>query len=488
MQVKKFEAKSMQEALNLIKLELGPEAIILSARDNSRGFGLAGKKSVEVTAAVSEETLRNKRMAEAKLNERIRSQYQQAPARIQKHFIDKALRSSQIEIPKVREQRPMTQRPYIDIDDGEQAQAPRSSQAQQASRNPQTQRDSAEARIKNAAKRAAEVFQDTENAAQVRARREALKKQAEMANGAQIATLQSEIEQLKNVIKNFKEIPQSFVTLHPGADHGLSYPLSAMYQKLTKAGVQVPLAVKILKAAGENLSQEQLEKPAMIDAWVAKHIMDSVQIAERRTDARYHMFLGASGQGKTSSLVKLASHLVICEKKKVAILTTDSIKVGSAEQLRIYAQILNVPFAIVRKKSDWAVIEEKLSGMDHILVDYPGMNLRSMGEMDWLRDLTTPKTGGRAIHFVQSVLAKDEDALETAARFKMVGIDDVIFTGLDQAVRHGLILNFQEKFQTPLHSFSIGEQIPEDFEPATKERVIDLLFKISRIKKERGQA
>src|SRR3954463_2314892 len=89
MQVKKFEAKSMKEALELVKVHLGPEAIILSAKDSHRGFGLMGEKSVEVTAAVSEETLRKKKMAESKLREDLRARFQQIPASKQREFINR---------------------------------------------------------------------------------------------------------------------------------------------------------------------------------------------------------------------------------------------------------------------------------------------------------------------------------------------------------------------------------------------------------------
>src|SRR6185312_7216631 len=89
MQVKKFEAKSMKEALELVKVHMGPEAIILSAKDSHRGFGLMGEKSVEVTAAVSEETLRKKKVAESKLREDLRTRFQQIPATKQREFINK---------------------------------------------------------------------------------------------------------------------------------------------------------------------------------------------------------------------------------------------------------------------------------------------------------------------------------------------------------------------------------------------------------------
>src|SRR6185312_12856760 len=89
MQVKKFEAKTMKEALELVKVHMGPEAIILSAKDTHRGFGLMGEKSVEVTAAVSEETLRKKKIAESKLREDLRTRFQQIPATKQREFINK---------------------------------------------------------------------------------------------------------------------------------------------------------------------------------------------------------------------------------------------------------------------------------------------------------------------------------------------------------------------------------------------------------------
>ena len=57
MQIKKFEAPTIQEALEAIKKELGPEAVILQTRKHRKGFGLLSKALVEVTAAVSERVI-----------------------------------------------------------------------------------------------------------------------------------------------------------------------------------------------------------------------------------------------------------------------------------------------------------------------------------------------------------------------------------------------------------------------------------------------
>src|ERR1700754_3170587 len=94
MQVRKFEAKTIKDAIELVKQELGPEAIILSAKENVRSFGLMGETSVEVTAAISEQKLLDKRLAERKLNSRARETFSKSSARCQKEFISE---SQQIE-------------------------------------------------------------------------------------------------------------------------------------------------------------------------------------------------------------------------------------------------------------------------------------------------------------------------------------------------------------------------------------------------------
>jgi flagellar biosynthesis protein FlhF len=503
MQVKKFEAKSMKEALDMVKTQLGPEAIILSARDNSKGYGLMGQKSVEVTAAISDEVLRKKLVAESKLNAANRERYSKSPARVQRQFIREAT------TPPVREApRPLTQQRYAEISDtpveapiqrtlgfvhpGSSARTAMMSTMDQPptvkgtgyDQNPQLAR----ARIKNAAKKALEAGLETMNipakpATSTAGGFQEIPPGPSAAQQAEIQALKNEIQGLKNLLEKFHSVPQNFLNLHPGADRGIPFELSQTYEKLVRAGFSENNTVEILKGAQHSLTEIDLKKPPHVEAWIVKFLLDHLKVVEHRNRAQYHVFVGPAGQGKTSSLVKFASQLVIGEKKKVAIVTIDTLKVGAAEQLKIYSQILNIPFAVIKKKGDWSLISEKLKQMDHIFIDSPGFNLRAPEEVQWIEDRLPSQTeGGRAIHYVQSVLAKDEDAFDIAQRYGALHFQDTIFTNLDESTRHGLIYNFQKNFGTPLHSFGIGPQMPEDFEAATKERVVDLIFKISKLR------
>jgi len=522
MQVKKFEAKTMKEALELVKVHMGPEAIILSAKDTHRGFGLMGEKSVEVTAAVSEETLRKKKIAESKLRDDLRTRFQQIPATKQREFIN-----------KVFEERREDRRELVMAGGGgarggmETYTAARVSPESRAATSglryadiPEEDavpRAVAQDRVRRAAERARLASQVLQEPPAPKGRRSARASAAAAAAAAAAAStgiatpkvskaqptapsapapapvasvpnsdiekLESQVRELKTLVERFQQMPQVPMTMHPGAEQGLPFELSPVYQRLTQQGISVPIVSTMLKKAQKEIEFEALKRPALVEAWIVRQLLTSVEVVTNPTKGRYHVFMGSTGQGKTTSLFKFASHLVLKEKKTIAIISLDTIKVGAADQLKIYAQILNVPFAIVRTPEEWHVAQSRLKHVQHILVDLPGFNLRSMEEADWLKAMLPPAEFDRQIHYVQSALARDEEALDLAGRYQMLGFHDVIFTRCDESSRHGILLNFQEHFKKPLHSFGMGSRIPEDYEFATKERVIDFIFKLSRVTK-----
>ncbi len=482
MQVKKFEARTMKEALEMVKTQLGPDAIILSARDNNRSFGLVGEGSVEITAAVSEETLHKKKFTESRLRDEDKEKLLRSPARVQKQVINKMV-NKYISDKEDKMPRPITRTRYIDIDEGPEAAA--HAQFQQ---NPQA----AAERIKNAAQRAWSAMQ-TEDVwgiqkpvpqpqAPQQQQQQPAASQAAVMEAAQIKALKGEIENLKQVIAHFQSVPQNFTAgQHPGASYGLSYDVSGVYDKLTKAGVGEDLAAEILLQAQEQMPPLKQKNRALVEAFAAKRILGDTHITGGKLTSQIQVFVGPAASGKTSTLIKTASHLLIRENKKVALVTTDTLKVGAADQMRIYAQILNVPFAIVRQKGDWEKIMAQLSGYDQILVDFSGIGLKTMEEISFVRNLIPPERWNPQIHLVLSCLAKDSDLTEIGKRYKVTGFQDVIFTGLDESAQHGTIYNFMKRFAVPLHSFGIGTRVPEDFEVATKERLLDLIFKITKM-------
>ena len=299
----------------------------------------------------------------------------------------------------------------------------------------------------------------------------------------EVNSLKQEIETLKNVMSKFQSVPQSFVQAHPGADCGVHYPMSRYFQKLTACGIMPDIAGEMIVQCQRQLTSQQQNAPATVESWIAKFILETTPIANT-TNEQFHLFVGPSGSGKTSSLIKLASNMILNQRKRVAIISTDSSKVGAAEQMKIFSQILNVPFLTIRSQQDWAHVIPHIENLDHILVDYAGLNFRTPEEINYIQRMSPPVYKSLRTHLVLSSSSKDMDLLECAKRYEAFGFNDVIFTGLDEASQHGNIYNFVRRMKAELYAFGIGTKVPEDFEFATAERVVDLLLKITQNRKQ----
>ena len=546
MRVKKFEAKNMKDALQMVKNELGPDAVILSAKDNRKSFGIAGETSVEITAAVSESTLHRKQYVESRMTTTDKARFSRSDAKTQRNIIEQMVENrmtaqAQEQTRAENKKRPVTTVSYIDIPDDEVQPTPRRKEALERARGrnvgellngfeqdfssaapsaptpaprtapakqsygaratatPAPVAETAMARIRSAAREAWQAGAGnliSEPAPVAEPRRtpqstpapvpaQTMAAEAQAAKSAtEVEALKGEIGRLQKMLEGFNKVPQTFTTMHPGADFGIPYDLSFMFQKLVESGITVDNTVEILQTAAKEIDPLQIKKQPIVDAWVARWILSNTKTVERPFQGRVHLFVGGSGSGKTSTLIKMASHLVVKEKKKVAILTTDSFKVGAVDQLKIYCQILNVPFAVIRNRKDWEWVMSQLRNVDHILVDFPGFQLRDLDEISLLKSLLPPEGTAPMTHFCIAATSKDGDAYEIAKRYRVAEYQDLVVTNLDQSVQHGIVYNLTKKTGLPLHSFGIGSRLPEDYEAASKERVLDLIFKLTKLRRE----
>ncbi len=461
MQIKKFEARSMKEALEMIKTQLGPDAIILSAKETTKSYGLGGEKSIEITAAYSETVLHNKKFVESKFNAKDKEIFQKDSAKNQKQVMQKMIEAQVTKMnaqvtkantlatlasaaasAKSKIPHRATEKKYIDIDNEQNA-------------------------VVNSA-----VVSNNQAVAVTQAAQKGW-------NDMEVNSLKKEIESLKQVMTHFKTMPQSFVQAHPGAEFGLHYAMSGHFQKLTERGLMPEIAADILNQAQKQMTAEQQNNKHKVESWIAKYMLDSIPVTAEGSE-QFHLFVGPSGSGKTSTLIKMASDLILNQRKRVALITTDTTKVGAAEQMKIFSQILNVPFLAMRSPQNWAQVIPHLDQIDHVLVDYSGLNLRSPEELNYLQRMAPPANRSLRTHLVMSAMSKDTDLVECAKRYESFGFDDVIFTSLDEASLHGNIYNFVRKVQTSLFAFGIGQKVPEDFERATPERIVDLILQITK--------
>ncbi|RYZ65258.1 MAG: hypothetical protein EOP09_14565 [Proteobacteria bacterium] len=198
--------------------------------------------------------------------------------------------------------------------------------------------------------------------------------------------------------------------------------------------------------------------------------------ADNASGRKIIALIGPTGVGKTTTLAKIASHAIFDQKKKVGLINLDTFKVGATEQLSTYAKLLNVPFRSVSGDEELKTALQDFQSLDLVLVDTTGRSQRDQDALLDLRRLLSSQDVEVENHLCISATTRDAEAADIQGRFAVLAPKSLVFTKLDEALTHGMILNIAVRSQLPLSFFTTGQRVPEDFEPATCERVAALVM------------
>lgn len=177
-------------------------------------------------------------------------------------------------------------------------------------------------------------------------------------------------------------------------------------------------------------------------------------------------FMGPTGVGKTTTIAKVASSFVVDEKKKVALVTTDTYRIAAAEQLHTYANILEVPFRVIYTADELAQTISDFKDYDYIFVDTAGHSHQNGDQMDKLKELfdTADKICDYQAFLVLSATTKYRDLLKIAERYGNVTKYQLIFTKLDETTTLGNLINVKLHMDTPIAYVTYGQNVPDDIE------------------------
>jgi flagellar biosynthesis protein FlhF len=177
-------------------------------------------------------------------------------------------------------------------------------------------------------------------------------------------------------------------------------------------------------------------------------------------------FVGPTGVGKTTTIAKIASLYTLEKHKKVALLTADTYRIAAAEQLRTYANILEVPFRVVYTAEEVTAAIEDFKDYDYILVDTTGHSPTNESQCESMGDLisSVETTGQKEVFLVLSASTKYNDLKKIADTYKGIADYKLIFTKLDETSTLGNIYNIKLYTGASLSYTTFGQNVPDDIE------------------------
>ena len=180
-------------------------------------------------------------------------------------------------------------------------------------------------------------------------------------------------------------------------------------------------------------------------------------------NTRFVFFIGPTGVGKTTTIAKIASSLIMEKKKKVAFVTSDTYRIAAVEQLRTYANILDIPLRVIYDSDEMKAAIDELREYDVVLVDTAGRSHKSREQRDDIeRLILSVPEDEREIYLVLSVTTKYRDLLKITETYSQISDYRLVFTKLDETACLGNILNIRMATGASLSYSTFGQNVPDD--------------------------
>jgi flagellar biosynthesis protein FlhF len=264
--------------------------------------------------------------------------------------------------------------------------------------------------------------------------------------------VQAEIAELRRLLLRF------------GGARGLPSSMAPVYSWLVNAGVDEPLAFRLLDEIPTTDANGPLSVEALTAA-VERRVAGILRVsAAPPTITRGTVaFVGPTGAGKSTTLAKLAvrAHL---EGVRPCIVSLDALSPAPATPLEAIARIVGLSHEVATTPPQVRAALEQPTELK--LIDTPGLGRTDQAGIAALAPLLHAARPSE-VHFVMPATMKADDALATLAAFGPLWVTRVTFTKLDEASTFGSILGVAAESALPVSYVAAGRDVPDDLHPAT---------------------
>jgi len=420
MHVKVFRAFTMREAIDSIKAELGPDAVILSTKDVRQAGALTrwfGRPLVEVTAAVERQAAQP-----------------EPPA------------------PRTRADEPL---PIRDLQP-DPAVTPRA-------RFHETLQRVAGDRVASTLTPPAKPTQEPMPV--IKTKKNSTK--------PRLTRVKAELRSLHQQL--LEAYPEDAIV----TPKTVPVPMTMCYRDWVSRGLAPKTAVSFVQEIHDRLAQADrvdLEKlRTELRRLMAREVAQRFPLLVPDEDRKTALFVGPSGVGKTTAIAKLAAKYVTEQRRSVGLVTLDTYRASAVDQLRAYASALEIPMETALTTEDVAAALHRLSDVELVLIDTGG---RSLFDPAYVADLRRLTRMDRYVetYLVLSATTREDDLFAWVQRFDECPVNRLLFTKLDEATGIGGLVALHRQTGIPLSYFSTGARVPHDLELAAPERLADLLI------------
>jgi len=262
-------------------------------------------------------------------------------------------------------------------------------------------------------------------------------------------------------------------------------PVRAMIIKsLNGAGFSDDVADQLASYVPEDASSSEAQQ------YIQALLQDQIAVGKNEilTQGGAIALLGPTGVGKTTTIAKLAAQFAIkYGPEQVALITTDTYRIGAHEQLATYGKIMGCAVRVAKDADELSQILYQFREKRLVLIDTAGMGQRDVRLSEQLETLMSNSRVNIKSYLVVPSTAQRRVVEEALQHFKRIPLSGCILTKVDESIGLGEVLSVTMKYALPISYVTTGQRVPEDIEIAKKENLISNTLSMMEKEQEKHQ-
>ncbi|MBX7073745.1 MAG: flagellar biosynthesis protein FlhF [Pirellulales bacterium] len=285
--------------------------------------------------------------------------------------------------------------------------------------------------------------------------------------------LKTQISELQAMVARLYQNaePKKSTDLQPG--------LFTLFTNLIEAEVGETIARQLIERVRQTAAPNELADSRLVQARLEQLLQADVRasgpIAPPGDRCHTVALIGPTGVGKTTTIAKLAANFRLRERRRVGLITVDTYRVAAVEQLRTYAEIIDLPMEVVSTPREMRAAVDRLSDQELVLVDTAGRSPTDEVRIQELRALLNEARAAE-VHLVLSSVASANTLKRTIERFACALPTSLLFTKLDEALACGNLLEVLLETGLPVSYLTDGQNVPDDIQSATPAELVSRLL------------